>query len=427
MKSLRPQGQQAYKSCTAPAIDASLQLLNDATGGCYASILLSDKERGQARTRQVPSVRIPLQTASTTIKTPPGKVLFQAAASLAHSPWLVKSHRSQGHHVLLQDAQHQLCLLNPNGKLLWKKSLEGPITTRVFEIDFYKNNKTQYLFATGRQLHLVDYYGRGVGPYPQSLPAPAQLQVIDYSRNKKYRFLLATARGDIYLKDKAYKSLPGWSPCALGYDFVDTPFHIRLQGRDRFLALQTDGTLQMLTRRGKSYPGFPIAMQATVHNPLLVRKTPTGTGLRLITDAGKQVGLSLTGKIQKTIQLDRAANTRCFIVCPNQVPGDQYALVRQDAHKVVVMDGAGKPLFEVPYTKEKLLVQYYSFEERKQFYALTSPKEQLTRLYDLTGKQLATIPAQNGGGVCLVFSKAKQQLEVYGCDRAQCVKYVLKL
>ncbi len=141
-----------------PQVDASLQLLGHAQGDTYASIVIKHKNANALPSQQ--STPLPTKVANVDAETPPKAALFQAEAPLIHAPWLVKSHRSGGHYVFLQDAQHQLHLLLPSGKRLWSKKLEGPITSEVFEVDFYKNNKTQYLFATNKQLHLVDYYGR---------------------------------------------------------------------------------------------------------------------------------------------------------------------------------------------------------------------------------------------------------------------------
>lgn len=424
-QSLQPRWRQVLKNHPAPAIDVSLQLLGDDTNGCYMSVLVKNKKTKQPEISR--RQRAAILSTPTTLAILPENPFFQAEAPLVHAPWLVKSHRGKGHYVMLQDARHQVYLLAPTGKLLWKKTLEGPITTNIFEIDFLKNNKTQYLFATDQKLHLVDYYGRAIGSYPQPLPAPAQLQVVDYSKNKQYRFLLATAQGAIYLKDKQGKNLPGWNPQSLGHAFASVPFHLRARGRDYFLALQTNGTLQAFNRRGQSYPGFPVVLNTPVHNPLMVRKTAAGTVLTVLTDGGKQVDVNLAGQVKKITPLDRATSTSRFLVCPNQVSEGSYAMLHQEADKVVVMDEAMNLRFEIPYAKKGLLAQYYDFGKGKQFYVLTSPEEQLTSLYDPAGKRLLAAPWKNGYEARLLFSKAKNQLSVYGCAGANCIKYVLPL
>jgi hypothetical protein len=394
----------------------SLQLLHERDTGCYISILLNHQEKEQTWEGSAQQVTAVQQDALQ--NTQATSTIFQTEAPIINRPWLVKSHRSKGHYVLLQDALHQLYFLEPSGKLLWKKTLENPITTAFLDVDYYNNNKTQYLFATDKQLHLLDYHGHKISRYPHPLHQPGQpvhLRVVDYSDNKHYRFLIATAQGNIYLTDKHYRPLPAWNPRSLGQDFSSTPLHLRVQGKDYFLILQTNGTLQALNRKGQDYPGFPVDLKAPVHNPLLVRKgkTDDDTILVVLTDTGQHICLNLDGHIQETVQLDRSEDTSNFILCPNCVTGHQYVIVRQDTDKITVMDEARKLLFELQHQAQNWLLQYYDFGGNHQFYILTDMDRQLAYLYDHTGKLLHDTPWHNGHEVSLLFSASEKKLQVY--------------
>ena len=395
---------------------ASLQLLHEHDAGCYMSILLNHQEDNQPQTSQTQHVAATQQPIS------PKKLtsfnIFQTEAPIISRPWLVKSHRGKGYYTLLQDALHQLYFLDPAGKLLWKKSLEGPIATDLFEIDYYANNKTQYLFATSNQLHLIDYYGHNISKYPHPLRQAGQLthlHVVDYNRNKQYRFLSATTQGNIYLTDKYYRPLPAWNPLPLGKDFAGTPFHLRMQGKDYFLALQTNGTLHALNRKGQSYPGFPVYLNMPVHNPLSVRmdKTTDSTALVVLTDTGQHIHLNLAGQVQETAQLDHSKDTSRFVVCPNCATGHPYVIMRQDRDRVTVMDEAKKIIFELTNQAEDLLLQYYNFGDSHQFYVFTDTEAQLTYLYDHNGELLGDALCHSGHGVSLLFLEEKKQLKVY--------------
>ena len=309
--------------------------------------------------------------------------------------------------------------------------MEGPITTDIWEIDFYKNGKIQYLFATNGQLHLLDYHGRSISKYPHPLPTttqPLYLQVVDYNQDKQYRLLLATAQGDIYIKDKHYRTLPGWAPRAVTHSFASTPFHCRVRGKDYYLTLQADGTLQALNRKGKNYSGFPVALNAPVHNPLLVRKgkTTADTTLIVLTDAGKCIQMSLNGQEQAVQQLPRLKDTKRFVLCPDQVSGQRYIVMRQDATKGELMDEAGNLLFELPHAAPHWRIQYYDFGSSHQFYVLTDPDQHLTYLYDQAGKLLQDAPwPNNGQAVGLLFYQHKRQLVIYNCTGTQCLQFQL--
>ena len=432
---LKPAWQQTFKT-HADALQKfrhiSFQLLHEQNEGCYISILLNHKEQSPPNEYQPQQVIEESQQDASSTKALCASTLFQTEAPIINRPWLVKSHRSKGHHILLQDALYQLYFIDPTGKLLWKKSLEGPISTDLLEVDYYNNNKTQYLFATDNQVHLIDYYGHSIGKYPHPLhlsQQPIYLNVVDYNHNKDYRFLIATAQGDIYLKDKHYRPLPAWNPRALGQGFVDTPSHIRVQGKDYFLALQKNGSLQALNRQGKDYPGFPVELNTPVHNPLLVHKGKTAedTTLIVLTDIGQYISLNLAGHIQKVVHLDRSEDTSRFILCSNHVKDhDTYVIIRHDTDKIAVLDKARNLLFELQHQTKHVLLQYYDFGGSYQFYVLTKTDEQLTYLYDHKGEFLHTTPWENGHEVSLLFSKTENQLQIYVGSNKSILKYILR-
>jgi hypothetical protein len=431
MRVLKPAWQQVFET-HADAFQkfsyASLQLLHEQGTGCYMSILLNHQEK-------YPSQDPQSQQETANQQNVPQKVLatstvFQAESSIINRPWLVTSHRGKGHYVLLQDARHQLYFLDPAGKLLWKKTLEGAITTDLLEIDYYKNNKTQYLFATNKKVHLIDYHGHEITRYPHLLhqpDKPVRLRVVDYNQNKDYRFLIATAQGNIYLKDKHYRPLHAWNPQALGQDFAGTPFHIKAQGKDYFLALQTNGTLQALNRKGQRWPGFPVDLKEAIQNPLLVRKGKTNndTTLVALTNTGQHICLNLAGHVQEAVQLDRSEDTARFILCPNRVKRHDYVILRQDTDKVIVMDEAKNLLCELSHQAQHLLLQYYNFGGNHRFYVLTDTDKQLTYLYNHTGKLLHDTPWRNTHEVSLLFSEAKNQLQICLGFEKRLVKYTL--
>jgi hypothetical protein len=416
---LKPTWQQVFKT-HADAFQkfryASLQFLHEQDTGCYMSILLNHQDKSCSQVSQARQEPATQQDVSRKVLA--ASTVFQAESSIINRPWLVASHRGKGHYVLLQDALHQLYFLDPAGKLLWKKTLEGAITTDLIEIDYYKNNKVQYLFATNKQVHLIDYHGHEIIRYPHPLHQPGQpirLRVVDYNHNKDYRFLMATAQGNIYLKDKHYRPLHAWNPQALGQDFAGTPFHIRVQEKDYFLALQTNGTLQALNRKGQTYPGFPVDLKAVIQNPLSVHegKTANDTTLVALTDTGQHICLNLAGHIQETVQLDRSEDTYRFILCPNRVERHEYVIIRHDADKVVVMDESKNLLCELQHQAQHLLLQYYNFGNNNRFYVLTNTDKQLTYLYDHTGNLLHDTPWHNEHEVSLLFSESEKQLQVY--------------
>ncbi|MHA7877829.1 MAG: hypothetical protein ACX93T_02800 [Bacteroidota bacterium] len=426
MQSLRPTWKKIFKT-HADALQwfkITCQLLCDEDTGCYMSILLNDTGECMPLPSQAHQ-ESPHKPKAATVST-----VFQTEDSIINRPWLVSSHRRKGHHILLQDASYRLYFLDPSGKLLWKKKLEGPIATDLFEMDYYKNAKVQYLFSTNQCVHWLDYYGHEVSRYPHPLPRrgqPVGLRVVDYNRNKNYRLLIATPQGNIYLKDKHYQPLPAWNPKSLGKGFIDTPMHIRVQGKDYFLALQKDGVLQALNRQGQSYAGFPVKLQTHTRHPLLVQpgNTPEATSLIVLTDAGQCMRLNLAGDVQEVIQLACPTNACIFDLCSNQAMGYQYVITRQDGDKLAIMNEKGDLRFELPQDVQNPLLQYYHFDDCHQCYVITDKDKKRTYIYDHTGRLLQDMPWHNSHAVSLHFSESDKALHVYVGSNTSLEKYVL--
>ncbi|MFW6351370.1 MAG: DUF3352 domain-containing protein [Bacteroidota bacterium] len=128
-------------------------------------------------------------------------------------PALVENHYSKEKEIMVQDAANNLYLINNMGRILWKKPVDGPILSEIHQIDFYRNNKLQYLFNTPTKLYLLDRNGNHVAKYPFNLPAKAAcgLSVFDYDNNRDYRIFLPLEDRKVYLFDKTGARVPGWN------------------------------------------------------------------------------------------------------------------------------------------------------------------------------------------------------------------------
>lgn len=220
-------------------------------------------------------------------------------STVVGKPTLVDNHNTGDKEVMVQDAKNNLYLLNSVGRILWKRPLDGPIMSEIFQVDYYRNNKFQFLFNTADRLYLLDRNGNYVDKYPITLPEKATngLAVLDYGNNKDYRLFLALADKKVYLYDKNGNRNVGWSfPKTEG--FVKQPVqHFVTQGRD-YLVFADSYRCYILDRRGEtrvtpsqqfsSNPNSPFYLEnQQAENPALLTTTAQGELVRLALPSGQ--------------------------------------------------------------------------------------------------------------------------------------------
>lgn len=169
------------------------------------------------------------------------------------TPHLVKNHYTEQQELLIQDDRNDLYLVSNTGKLLWKLKFDEKIKGEVIQIDKYKNNKLQMLFATKNHIHLLDRNGKVVEGFPVKLPSKASsdLAVFDYDNNGKIRLLIGCEDNQVYNYDLNGKQVQGWEYAATESPLNDRIQHFKIGDKDYLLASHSDGSTRLLDRKGQ--------------------------------------------------------------------------------------------------------------------------------------------------------------------------------
>ncbi len=127
-------------------------------------------------------------------------------------PTFVINHNNNKKEIFIQDLNNNIYLINKEGRILWKTKLNEKINSKIYQVDFYKNKKLQYLFSTKNYLHLIDRNGNYVERYPVRLKSStiAGMSVVDYDKNRNYRIFVPTVDKKVYLYDIQGNIIPGW-------------------------------------------------------------------------------------------------------------------------------------------------------------------------------------------------------------------------
>ncbi len=176
---------------------------------------------------------------------------FTPQAKIAFGPQLVVNHLTQKDEVLIQDENNTLYLIGSAGDLIWKKQLEDRILGPVQQIDLYKNNRLQFLFACGKKVYVLDRNGKEVAPWPfvahEVITAP--VAVFDYDKIRNYRIFFAAAN-KLYNIDAQAQEVKGWKLPKIDAPLAYTAKHKVLGGKDYLLFQTLSGKAYVSDRAG---------------------------------------------------------------------------------------------------------------------------------------------------------------------------------
>ena len=344
--------------------------------------------------------------------------------TLSTKPYVVRDHTNQTLEVVFQDETSQFYLSELNGELQWKDSVGGNIIGEVYQIDFFDNGKLQYLFATDSAIHVIDRNGDYVSGYPSYMPKGVQVKhfsLVDYNNSKNYRFLVGDQEGKLWMFNKDRENLQGWNPNNTLTAPLATPaFHVRVRDKDFLLAIQEDGEIYALNRRGQPYAGFPIDLNKSINSPAYVElgSSLANTEITTVSTTGEVVAFNLEGSITRREQVYRPSPDTRFQLCLDAL-GKTYTIVRQDKQLFGVMDYRARLLFEKDFispaalSKGKLEVQYYNFGAGNEIFAVTDQVQEFTYLFNSQGILIKDRPIESRFPVGILFYENENRFQVF--------------
>lgn len=173
-------------------------------------------------------------------------------ANVLNAPQFVSNYTNNSKDILVQDVKHKLYLISNSGKIIWKKSLDGPILGKVEQIDIYKNGRLQLIFATPNRVYLIPRSGKKVKPFPLKFKdkITQPLAVFDYDKKRNYR-LMVTQGKNVLLYNSEGKIVKGFNFKKAKGKIIAQPKHFKIRGNN-FIVLKTEKHLHILSRTGKT-------------------------------------------------------------------------------------------------------------------------------------------------------------------------------
>jgi hypothetical protein len=340
------------------------------------------------------------------------------ASRIITKPHLVRTHSYLNFDMIIQDSINTVYYLDKDQNALWTEVLNESIISEIFPIDYYKNGKLQYAFATKKQIHIIDKTGAYLPGFPKELPKNAiisHLNVIDYDLSRDYRFGITDIEGNIYLADKNIKILDGWNPRSFERKALQPVQHARLGRKDVMISIQENGVINLLNRRGDNMPGFPFDMKKSVDKNYFLKSSNSlsNSSISVVSTSGELVEISLEGNTIRRDQLIKTTSDAAFQLIPDR-GNDSFIIVRKEANSYEVLDDTGNLLFKKNYLSTKpILIQYYQFGGGKDLILFTDTANKSLYIYDKSGNLITGNPLSSSHEVSLLYSSAKKELQVF--------------
>jgi hypothetical protein len=192
-------------------------------------------------------------------------------APLSSAPYIVTNHDTGEREIMIQDDANNLYLISAAGKVIWKIPISAKILSEISQVDYYRNDKYQFLFNTEQQLYLIDRNGRMMPNYPIRFGSKATcgLALFDYDHTKNYRVFVSGENRSISGYDISGRPLDGWNPKP-NVGILQHPMqHVSVQGKDFLFANTVTGDFYFFNRRGDVISRFIDTAKTSYHNPFV--------------------------------------------------------------------------------------------------------------------------------------------------------------
>lgn len=126
-----------------------------------------------------------------------------------------------------------LCLNDENGKGLWGVEFKTPLCGCVNTIDYFANGKLQFLFASGKNLYLIDRLGRFVKPFPVGIEKEILLgpDVYDFNGSRKYNVMVLHKDNTVEMYNLQGNRPAEWKGISCGETIKGLPEMLKVSGK----------------------------------------------------------------------------------------------------------------------------------------------------------------------------------------------------
>ncbi|NGX84565.1 hypothetical protein [Aequorivita sp. KMM 9714] len=220
--------------------------------------------------------------------------------TILNAPKLVKTKNGESK-IVVQDITNKLYFISESGKILWTKNLDSAILGEVEEVSISGNK--HIAFTTKNAFYLLDRNGKDSKSFPIKFKddVTQPLSVFDYDNNGNYRFVVIQDK-EVLMYDKNAKVVTGFGFKKAKSSIVQSPIHIRMGSKDYIVIAEENGSLNILSRVGKSR--VSVSKKFNFSNIPIAEEDNTFV---VITKENTKERISQDGKVS-SLKLDVGAN-----------------------------------------------------------------------------------------------------------------------
>jgi hypothetical protein len=285
--------------------------------------------------------------------------------ALAFKPKVVLNHKNNKNEIFVQDLKNNIYLINDAGRILWKKNIGERILGEIYQVDFYKNKKLQYLFNTKNKIHLIDRNGNYVERYPININngASCGLALFDYDKNRDYRILIPDLKKKAKLYNIEGNILEGWEFDESDNIVHTTPQHFRIDTKD-YIVFADSLKTYILDRKGKTRVAVSDYYNKSWNNNFVLdKKTELHKDRLITTDSKGQIKFIYFDGTVKTFKFNDFSEEHFFLF--RDIDGDyRRDYIFADKTKLIAYNYKKEVILEYNFNSnisEK--PSYYQFPE----------------------------------------------------------------
>ena len=224
-------------------------------------------------------------------------------APVRGQPYLILDHRAGKLKIIAFDENNRMYLVDHYGNILWDKQIAEKPLSGIYQVDYYKNGKIQYLFNTENYVYLIDLLGRTVDNYPIKLnkKATGSLALFDYGNDKDYRVLIPSEDKVIYNYNIKGNRISGWVNPKLPDISVLPAQHLVVGRKDYIILRDIRNNILITNRRGKKRIAPDEDIRKAPDSKFYVNRT-NSKGIIITTNIkGHLTYIGANGKVQYTV------------------------------------------------------------------------------------------------------------------------------